>query len=269
MQQLKKSGYCIVRVMDISWSNLKMANLKDILGKYYNQSITLALSKWNGPWFVYEKNLPLLCGDRKPRNWFIPSERLVKDAKNYENTYLGSKNSLAIMIRLEHVLILNRRKKQYTVPNCLQQVTNLRKSLLKGGQSNDTPMVAADIGFYGSGSFGWAIKDKLKLAAAITQVQNLFPVWLDHHLTYDGWEWSFVKTANGVTNQGYIAALQRVIASRADCLVLVGGGNFQELALSDYLRLHADKATRCIHSVCADNNLNRAVQLANQLTNKN
>lgn len=66
-------------------------------------------------------------------------------------------------------------------------------------------------------------------------------------LTFEEWEESFNKATGGVKNNGYIAALQRTLASRAKCLVLVGGGSFQELALKDYLKNHPNKEDHCIH----------------------
>ena len=56
-------------------------------------------------------------------------------------------------------------------------------------------------------------------------------------------------------SSGYIAAFQRTLASRADCLVLVGGGYFQELALNDYKRNHPDRSTWYIYIVCAINSV--------------
>ena len=57
----------------------------------------------------------------------------------------------------------------------------------------------------------------------------------------------------------YIAALQRTIASRSDCLLLFGRGNFQEVALSAYLRNHPNKVTRCVHIVCASRSLRKNI----------
>ena len=51
----------------------------------------------------------------------------------------------------------------------------------------------------------------------------------------------------GIKDHGYVAALQRTIASRANCLVLVGGGNFLKLALGDYLNFHPNPSSWCIH----------------------
>ena len=47
---------------------------------------------------------------------------------------------------------------------------------------------------------------------------------------FEKWEQSFSKAAG--SDQTYIAALQRVIASRASCLLLFGGGTFKLLAFN-------------------------------------
>ena len=62
---------------------------------------------------------------------------------------------------------------------------------------------------------------------------------------------TFTNATKRIENSGYIAALQRTLASQAECLVLAGGGNFQELAMRDYMRNHPNKRNWCIHAVCA------------------
>lgn len=62
------------------------------------------------------------------------------------------------------------------------------------------------------------------------------------------WERSFVLAAGGETNKGYIAALQRTVASRAENLILMGGGNFQSLAVQDYMIFHGPM--KCAYMVC-------------------
>ena len=112
-------------------------------------------------------------------------------------------------------------------------------------------MITADIGKYGSNTFHWAVKDKEKLAIGINETKTTMLELTNHTLSFEEWEESYVMAAGGITNSGYIAALQRTIASQADCLVLImGGGNFQDLALQEYGRLHQIKKKRCIHYVC-------------------
>ena len=66
-------------------------------------------------------------------------------------------------------------------------------------------------------------------------------------LSYDKWEESFV-TATGSTDRGYIAALQSAVASRADCLVLIGGGHFQVMTHQKYMSY--GHAHECVYKMC-------------------
>ena len=87
-------------------------------------------------------------------------------------------------------------------------------------------MIAADVGVHGSYSINLFLNDKSSSHNAIKLLKNRIPIWLNERFSFEEWEESFVKSANGIINPGYVAALQRIIATRADCLVLFGGGNF-------------------------------------------
>ena len=65
-------------------------------------------------------------------------------------------------------------------------------------------------------------------------------------------DFDMITITHGITDLGYVAAIQRTIASRADCLVLVGGGHFLKLALGDYLKFHPNHSSWCIHTVCME-----------------
>ena len=112
-----------------------------------------------------------------------------------------------------------------------------------------------DIGKYGSNSVEWVLglsKYNLqnKSSDVIDSVKKVVPELYEGYRTFDEWEDSFVKATDGVENPGYIASLQRTIASRADCLVLLGGGDFQRLALHDYLELHPETSQQCLQFIC-------------------
>ena len=116
-------------------------------------------------------------------------------------------------------------------------------------------MIAADIGWHCSHTFNWFAKDNqdLYLLDATTRFKEMISVRLNKQFSFKEWEDSFVKSANGIINPGYIAALQRVIATKADYLVLVGGGKFQELALRGYLHQHRDHTKWCLHFIYQHN----------------
>ena len=50
----------------------------------------------------------------------------------------------------------------------------------------------------------------------VNQTKSTMSELTSHTLSFEEWEESYVKAAGGVTNSGYIAALQRTIASQAD-----------------------------------------------------
>ena len=237
--------YCILRIVAITQTNLIKQNLSSILGPYYNKGITLVISRWGTLRNVGGISRLTSCTGEYVIPWSTPSKMLLQHAKNYEDTYLQSKNTLAIMVRVEHMLKNNLQHKEDTAPRCFENVTKIIK------QHGTYPlMIAADVGVHGSNSFNWFVKDQSSLHKAITLLKNIIPVWLNKQFSFEEWEASFVKSANGIINPGYIAALQRIIATRADCLVLVGGGKFQELALRGYLHQHEDRRKRCLQFIC-------------------
>ena len=47
----------------------------------------------------------------------------------------------------------------------------------------------------------------------------------------------------------YVVAIQRGVASRAKCLVLFGGGQFQFVALNEYVHNYPEESDQYIHQV--------------------
>ena len=87
--------------------------------------------------------------------------------------------------------------------------------------------VTADIVAYGS--FTWG--------SAVNALGNRDASWTKH--SRKQWFHFIMSSKNGNKTrlQTYIAALQRVIASKASCLLLFGGGTFELLAFNDYYRV--------------------------------
>ena len=239
--------YCIVQIASTHGKTLTKQRIYQILQHWSERNITLVFSKWLGLWFTTPQCENI--GKHSIKNQFHPSKRLLRDAQHYEDLYMSSNKSLAIMIRLERVLVLTRIKPGHTVHRCFQDLVQVSKKLKSKSRSDNMPMVAADIGRYGSDTWKWFGRDHN--GTAKKEAIDVIQVLLNHQMSLERWERSFVEAAGGVTNRGYIAALQRVIASRADCLVLMGGGSFQDLALQDYMYFHENRDEWCIHIICA------------------
>ena len=148
------------------------------------------------------------------------------------------------MIRLEHAVFLTRKNHKYNINKCLDDLVKIYQ-----GSNCTVPIVTANIGK----SWNKIVKDEAWMSSLKAQTLNTIQVLLNHKMSFERWEKSFVEAAGGVTNRGYIAALQRVIASRADCLVLMGGGSFQDLTLQDYIHFHKDRDKWCIRLICTHN----------------
>ena len=85
----------------------------------------------------------------------------------------------------------------------------------------------------------------------ITGIENdLFQSVYNETLTVEKWEQQFVEVTGGITDSGYIAAMQSEILKNSRCIVMFGGGsNFQKCVLYRYKQNHLNNNS-CIREVC-------------------
>ncbi len=246
----KKTGYCVVAIIYTNQvtQTLQNDNLRDnILGKWLNEGVTIMLSLWRGPICIHKECEGVGLATK---NQFLPSARILRDAEQYRR--LSSDSSIAFMIRLEHIILMSRRSSENTIPKCIEKLSGVLEDLQEG--THGVPMIAADIGKYGSRSWTWGIHNEQEVSQAKDLIKSMMMnIFKSSSMSFENWEESFVKAAGGQNTSGYIAALQRTIASQAECLVLMGGGNFQEMALVDYLRFQKNRRREpCVHLICVD-----------------
>ena len=112
--------------------------------------------------------------------------------------------------------------------------------------------VTSDIGMYGSITWGGTLDPQLfhngLMARVEEQIKHTMERLYKNKWTFEKWEKSFVQATGGVKDRGYIAAVQRGIASQASCLIMLGGGSFQYLTLKSYVG-HTEPHKRCIRLV--------------------
>ena len=231
--------------------------LKDILGGVSPENVTVLFSKWKALWHIVNHHTlnPHKClgvGYNSDKEQFRPSSRLLADVDRYEKMFLSSGYNVAVMFRIErlmqHIQSLKSNDPHWTVDKCLNEVVRITNQL----QRYEQPMITLDLGKFASNSWQtyFSSMNRKDLTAKVnSRIASLFKSgW-----NLKDWEKSFVKATGGLENKGYIAALQRTLASRAECLVMIGGGSFQDLAMKDYIRNHPRKEDQCIHSVCMTN----------------
>ena len=177
----------------------------------------------------------------------MPSARLKEDANFYLKEVLNATSiSVAIMIRTE-LLFLKLKSTAAVVQNLTSLldvytdiITKSRDSLLPGAK----PLITADIGTFGSASYGPEYTNYTDIVSTFEYLlSNLYSE--EWNLEY--YENGFVTATGGVKENGYIAGLQRVLASQARCLVVYGGGHFQALAAHYYRLEHPNSVNQCIY----------------------
>ena len=161
------------------------------------------------------------------------------------------------MIRVERFLTLKSSgRSNETVDSCLRKTLAVYAGLKRQPQWADSePYLTLDIGRFGSGimqkqstvsMFGESLRDVTNLVTDL-----LVKVYDGRWESIRQWEDSFLETTGGVHERGYVAMLQRGIAVQSDCLVLMGGGSYQEVAATQYLEAHPGPGQQCLHTVCA------------------
>lgn len=192
----------------------------------------------------------------------ISSQRLQQHAMDYIHQMRLPRSSeiLALMIRLEWYIMMDQHLKQ-GVHECLDQVGPL-VSKLKSERPKlrlDKPILAMDVGRYGSSTWPLTFKkhniSQRQYAGFLRDIGNtVHRVSKNNHWKLEDWELTFAKVTGGIEDKGYIASLQSAVVSKADCLVLMGGGSFQQLALKHYVETHKDPKQHCVHFVCMSAN---------------
>ena len=235
-----RENLCIVRVINANASpdiDLSAGELEVLFGQWKPHEVTLVFHRWCPSIYVKKSAMTSACKgscEKELDNLLYPSPKLLKHVKRYEMKFLRERSNFKVAVMMRSEIM--------SPKTCIKEVIRF----VRQNFTTDAMFVTADVGRYGSST--WLKKNKIAWAqfvkAAVVTILN-------NTLTFEEWEDSFTDITEGMTSGGYIAALQRAIASRADCLVLAGGGNFLKVALYEYLDNHPKRADQCVHLLCA------------------
>ena len=174
-----------------------------------------------------------------------PSKRIWANADAYMNKYLiGSQtnNYMSLMIRLEHT-VNHRGGRSLTVvlKRCLDNLLNQWRAMSSSNGLNTT-FITLDSGRFGSNTLplnagGYSVWNETQ-----PFIEDFMHSIYGNRLSYNAWERSFLDMS-GLTKRstgagGYIAILQKAIACRGRCIILAGGGTYQDNASHLFSRLH-------------------------------
>lgn len=247
---LEERGFKIVRRVCLNFEYgdvLSLDELKnEIFGLLDPASSTVYYKQWRGL-AAAAGRIPITdagCGNTGIQEHIQPSQRLLTHTNQYLSKYLTTSTGhgyIAIMGRLEKSKIsFNRRPG--IVSYCLKQTLEQWRDIVTKTGLNRT-FLAVDIGKYGSKSF----KNTGDSSNLGDEFSKFFRSLYDDHLTMSGWEKSFEDIVQ-TKDAGYIALLQKMVVTRATCVLFVGGGSFQKHALGLY-KNRVQQSEWCIHIV--------------------
>ena len=264
----KKYKFVVTKTLCMQCTDLRVPMpLRELQWQLYGNKqpseITVLFNNWRNfnimqSWI----QVPNYCAESEKTNSasrLIPSSGVQQHTKYYIHNILGSNRIVAVMLRIERFLEFKNKanvNSNETISTCLEKVVNLHNKVKQLPLYADSgTFLTLDVGRFGSGTFP---KDAYAKQAAVER--TLSELYNGRWENIEQWEDSFVNASKGIIERGYIAMLQRNIATRADCLILMGGGTFQQVAAYQYNKHHRNPLHRCLHTVCVPDNFYQRVE---------
>jgi len=236
----------VARKVCLSFYTTRM-NIEDFTNIIYGDLDPTDAMVWIQIWKGFSKNNRVKIyqehfhRNNKSLSMLKTSKRISDDSQKYIKKYLTSDSYTAISIRTvvrakfmpnaDHILFFQ---------NCIGKLEEVISSI-----SNNTVFMAMDLG-----RFGDSIAERFINKTVINFIeQKVFQTVYNNSLTMKKWEQSFIQATNGITDSGYIAAMQRTILENSRCLIMFGGrSNFQRSLLLTYKEKHGNQS--CVYEVC-------------------
>ena len=176
-----------------------------------------------------------------------PSKRVLNAYENYVSKYVGDHKYIGITFRTHCILRYEMPKASFSVKsqyllNCSKQ---LRKTLDKIRNKWEI-FLAYDLGTLGSD--GYYSPDDQRLFPLRDQI---FSDVFNGTIQVKQREEMLINATGGILDRGFIAMLEKTIATHADCIVLLGRfSSFVESSASVYFSLHPSNG--CAVSICSE-----------------
>ena len=242
---LPSTGYSPDDIMDMISGGVKLLNK------------TVLINTWSYAFNLVKKcQFHKYCSDcvhfdSQEYRKLMPSKRLKKDADRYLKDVLNATSiSVAIMIRTERMF--HQLKAASKVLSAMDSVLKIYKEILTklshsdNGMHTSKPLITIDIGKFGSDTNSTLCRECSHYTEIVAKFEQLLSHVYGKKWTLQHYENGLIYAVRGVTDGGYIAGVQRVLASEAKCLILYGGGHYQALAKYHYLLKHPNKYDQCV-----------------------
>lgn len=246
----------------------KLKDFTDLLiSNSSNGPVSIFVNSWRNfglirTWMEIPDYCKLAENPESSSSFLTPSALVIHHSSRYINNFIQKKHFVGIMLRIERFLTMAASGRSNDgIQSCLSKIMEIFDEMVS--LRNVAAYVTVDIGKYGSGvmqkkgavsRFG-----KGSLGFITSVVELLFKHVYNATVTLENWEATFINATGGISERGYIAMIQRNIASQADCLILMGGGSFLQVAGFQYLSNKKNTKSTCLHTVCVPTSFNKAL----------
>jgi hypothetical protein len=262
-ENLALNNFTLLKSICINFRKLGILNTKKFNDFIFNDipkdlPVTVMFDEWRGlgtksciarVWdptcFVYDEHFV-----SETLSLMTPSSRIKSAAQKYIDRYLPRQSGyVAIMIRWEKILLFDfysyhNNSQHFSGSSCLKSIL----AYIFEKRNIKTFFLTTDIGTYGSSTFGLYNSTRVSTSTLTKYTQQLLKILnQSNSLHLVDYEQTFQEVSR-TTNSAFISQLQKVIAARARCLLLVGWGSFLTNTLSMYRKMHS-KAELCYRHI--------------------
>ena len=230
LDYLARYGFRVVREVCVNFEHGDEISLLQfnthVLGPYHPRDVSIVMNEWRGFSQINNGKRVLInnaCWQRdvsKSSLYLLPSPHVYCEANNYKKLYLGGGHDyISVIIRTEKVRLSVDSEPEFQ--ECLERTLKLLRSVQKTRKLKST-FLSMDIGKYGSTSNASNFK-QFDYSDFISGIYG-------EGASVGMWEDTFERVSS-TREAGYIALLQKVLVAEAHCLIVVGGGSFQQHAV--------------------------------------
>ena len=221
--------------------------ISQIFGDINPNEVTLIIRSWLGvrPSRIDLRPISPFLSAFDPNLVLPPSKRILKAFEAYKSQNIGNKKYVGIVFRTHHVFAYNKYAGNFTgMSQVLLQCSRQLKEELDTVRNSYEIFMACDLGSFGSKKYStYRVGRLLPLRDQI--YQDVF----NGSVTVKGRDEKLKEAAGGLTDRGFMAELERVIATNADCIILLGAkSGFVNAAARSYISLHPGE--KCIVPIC-------------------
>ncbi len=257
---LRSNGFTVIRKACLPVGTPFALSLNEvsqrILGKLpLQKEVTVIFEKWRGFVVLGQEQAYEGIRVKKPcncsRHAVLPpmtklnltaNPTIKRKAERYVQEVLSGQDYIAVMVRFEYMMNTG-----LNIDACIRRARNSWNEMKHKTGMNAT-FLTWDIGKLGSATLEHtAEKARIKSAMLVKRATSLFKTFYASSTTIKEWEDKFIQFS-GTSHRAYIAMLQKMIVAHARCLILAGGGTYQQHTLAVYQSMHS-KTEWCFETI--------------------